>query len=52
MLLQLDLGDVLGEPILTILGTVVRVANRGPDEWVAGCNFIRELSEEELRLLD
>lgn len=48
-LLQLELGESEGEPVVSILATVVRLAETGPNEWSVGCNFIRDLTEEELR---
>lgn len=51
VLLSLKLQGVQQPEALTILGCIVRVTPRGADQWVWGCNFIRELSEHELRPL-
>jgi hypothetical protein len=51
-LLQLGLCNSVGRPALSILASVVRVSSRGSKEWFVGCNFIRELTDEELRGLN
>jgi hypothetical protein len=50
-LLSVTLGDVRGEPVSTIMASVVRVTTQGNGEWALGCNFIRELNDRELRAL-
>jgi hypothetical protein len=50
-LLTLDLLDKSGRNALTILACVVHTTSRVGGEYAVGCNFIRELSEEELQSL-
>ena len=50
-LLTLDLLDKSGKKSLTILACVVHTTSRVGGEYAVGCNFIRELSEEELQAL-
>jgi hypothetical protein len=50
-LLTLDLLDKSGQKALTILACVVHTTSRVGGEYAVGCNFIRELSEEELQSL-
>jgi len=49
-LLNLELQQAGGSCKRTILGCVVH-ANRDGPRWALGCNFIRELSEEDLQAL-
>jgi hypothetical protein len=49
-LLSLDLYNHRGEAAFTIMASAVHLTNRGHD-WILGCNFLRELSEQELRAL-
>jgi hypothetical protein len=49
-LLSVDLHGPGERGTLTILASVIRVTSRA-DEWLLGCSFIRELSEEELQAL-
>lgn len=49
-LLSLDLHGSQGNPPLTVLACVVHSTGR-VGEWALGCNFIRELQEDELRAL-
>jgi hypothetical protein len=51
VLLNLKLQGVHQPEALTILACVVRVTPHDADQWVWGCNFIRELGEHELRPL-
>jgi hypothetical protein len=49
-LLNIDLEGGTGRGITTILACVVHVTPRD-GQYSLGCNFIRELSEEELKVL-
>ena len=40
-----------GTVVLTILGCVVYLSEAGDGRWLAGCNFIRELDDQELQKL-
>jgi hypothetical protein len=48
-LLNVDLHDKQGKPVRTILACVVHSTQRANGEVVVGCNFIRELGEDELQ---
>jgi hypothetical protein len=50
-LLSVQLDDAHGQPLLTILASVVRVAADPDGGGVLGCDFIRELSAAEWRAL-
>jgi hypothetical protein len=50
-LLNLHLHNKHGKPVRTILACVVHSTQRANGELVAGCNFIRELGEDELAAL-
>ncbi len=50
-LINLDLLDRNGQHLRTILGCIVHTTTRTTGEHAVGCNFIRELSEEELNAL-
>ncbi len=50
-LLSLDLEDAEGRPATTMLACVVHVTPQEGGHWALGCNFIRELSEQELQAL-
>jgi c-di-GMP-binding flagellar brake protein YcgR len=50
-LLSLDLLDREGQPVRSILACVVHTTLRASGECALGCNFIRELAEDELRSL-
>jgi hypothetical protein len=50
-LLNIDLMGKDGTTARTILACVVHVAQRSDREWDLGCNFIRELSEEDFQAL-
>jgi hypothetical protein len=50
-LLNLDLVAKDGAASRTILACVVHVSQPGDQRWALGCNFIRELSEEDLKAL-
>src|SRR5208337_4158101 len=50
-ILSLDWRLVSGESAFTILASVVRASTATGKEWMLGCNFIRELSEKEMRAL-
>lgn len=50
-LLNLELLDTDDQLIRTILACVVYVAGRDDGTWSVGCNFIRELSGDELKAL-
>jgi hypothetical protein len=48
-LLSVVLRGPDGKGVLTMLACVVRSAARNESEWALGCNFIRELTDQELR---
>ena len=50
-LLNVELGAKDGGAARTILACVVHVTERDPGQWALGCNFIRELSEDDLNAL-
>lgn len=50
-LLHLDLTGEDSAESRTILSCVVHVSERGDGRWALGCNFIRELSDADLRAL-
>jgi hypothetical protein len=50
-LLNLELRGATGEAIPTMLACVVHVTRLAEGKTVLGCNFMRELSEEELKTL-
>jgi hypothetical protein len=51
VLLSVELHGPKGEPGLTMMASVVRVNRTVGPAWVLGCNFIRELTETEMRSL-
>jgi PilZ domain-containing protein len=50
-LLNVELLGRDGAAARTILACVVHVMSRGPQEWALGCNFIRELNDEDFQAL-
>lgn len=50
-LLSVSLHGAAGKPGRTILACVVHAGPHEPGGWALGCNFIRELSEEDLEAL-
>jgi PilZ domain len=48
-LLELDLRDRDDRPVLSIAGCVVYAAALEPERWLVGCNFISELTDDEMR---
>ena len=50
-LLNVDLHDKDGRMVRTILACVVHTTQRSGGDYALGCNFIRELNEEELKTL-
>jgi hypothetical protein len=50
-LLSVDLRAADGKVVRTILACVVHVTTLARGRWALGCNFIRELSEEDLEAL-
>ncbi len=50
-LLSVELRAAKGEFTRTMLACVVHVTARPDGEWALGCNFIRSLSEEDLKAL-
>ena len=50
-LVNLQLQSGTGKESRFILGCVVHVTTQAEGEWALGCNFIRELSEEDLQAL-
>lgn len=51
VLLNVNMHGGPGKGDRTILACVVHVTTQVEDEWALGCNFIRELSEEDLNAL-
>jgi hypothetical protein len=50
-LLNVEFPVVAQLPPLNILACVVHITERDPGRWAMGCNFIRELTDAELRAL-
>jgi hypothetical protein len=50
-LLNLELRDRGGRTVITIVACVVYLATLADGGWLAGCNFIRELYDEDLNAL-
>src|SRR3989442_1243578 len=50
-LLTVDLLDKTGRKACTILACIVHATQRSDGNLAVGCNFIRELTEEELQTL-
>lgn len=50
-LINLDLYDSDGQPVRSILACIVHTTTRANGERAIGCNFIRELAEEDLQSL-
>ena len=50
-LVNVDLLDKNGRMVRTILACVVHTTQRASGDYAVGCNFIRELSEDELQSL-
>jgi hypothetical protein len=50
-LLSIELPQADGRPGATVLACVVHVTPQPSGEWALGCNFIRELSDDELKAL-
>ena len=50
-LLNLEFRSAAGQAVLTIVGCVVFLTGRGQGQWLAGCNFVRELYDEDLQAL-
>ncbi len=50
-LISVDLSGMDGQVIRTILACVVHVTSESSNHWSLGCNFIRELTEEDLKAL-
>lgn len=50
-LLNLELRSAAGETVLTIVGCVVYRTTLSEGQWLAGCNFVRELYDEDLHAL-
>ncbi len=50
-LLNVDLLGKDGQTRRTILACVVHVGQRGAQQWALGCNFIRELTDEDIQAL-
>jgi hypothetical protein len=48
-LLEVELCDHEGRPIVSIVACVVYVSRPKPGQWLVGCNFIRELHEAEFQ---
>lgn len=48
-LLDLELHGASGTAALTIVGCVVYVTALGHGRWLTGCNFVRELDDDDLR---
>jgi len=50
-LLSVELHNATGTKERTMLACVVHVTSQSDTAWGLGCNFIRSLSEEDLRAL-
>jgi hypothetical protein len=50
-LLNLELRAREGRPIVTVVACVVYLSAYGEGQWLAGCNFVRELTDEDLKAL-
>jgi hypothetical protein len=50
-LVNIELRKTAGDETRTILACVVHVVAHPEHEWTLGCNFIRELSDDDLRAL-
>jgi hypothetical protein len=50
-LVNLDLRDGQGQPVLTTLACVVRVTVQSDSDTLVGCNFISEIGENQLQAL-
>ena len=50
-LVNVELLDRTGRMVRTILACVVHTTERSGGDYAIGCNFIRELREEELQSL-
>jgi c-di-GMP-binding flagellar brake protein YcgR len=50
-LLTVELHNAAGTTVLTMLACVVHLTRQSETEWALGCNFIRSLSEQDLRAL-
>jgi hypothetical protein len=50
-LLNLELRNQQGQLVKTILACVVHVTHQTTGSWALGCNFIRQLSEQDLQQL-
>lgn len=50
-LLNLELRSQSGKPVKTILACVVHVTHQQTGAWALGCNFIRQLTEQDLQQL-
>jgi c-di-GMP-binding flagellar brake protein YcgR len=50
-LLSVDLMNATGQVVRTILACVVHASSWPDDRWALGCNFIRQLNEEDLKAL-
>jgi len=51
VLITVELHAAAGTAVRTILACVVHAAHQPDGLWALGCNFIRELSEEDLQVL-
>jgi hypothetical protein len=51
VLLTVELHAATGTEVRTILACVVHAASEGEGAWALGCNFIRELTEDDLNVL-
>jgi hypothetical protein len=51
VLITLELHAAAGTAVRTILACVVHAASQRDGRWALGCNFIRELSDEDLQVL-
>jgi hypothetical protein len=50
-LLDLELKNGAGQTVVTILACAVYKTDSGERQWLVGCNFIRELNDEDLQAL-
>jgi hypothetical protein len=50
-LLNLELRAHRGRQVVRLIACVVYLTSRGEGQWLAGCNFVRELTDEDLQAL-
>jgi hypothetical protein len=50
-LLNLDLNSADGQPLRSVKARVVHLTPRGENQWLLGCTFVAELSDEDVMAL-